>query len=83
LLGSPYNADNKTHIDQSSRQFTLYSGGDEKAIRIFEAPIVVLEGLSKLSISHSATSIHESQSNKVSKVEDNSNFSGGERSTDR
>lgn len=29
--------------------FTIYSGGDEKAVRIFEAPTVVTEGLVKLS----------------------------------
>ena len=29
--------------------FFMYTGGEEKAIRTFEAPIVVLEGLSKLS----------------------------------
>jgi elongator complex protein 2 len=38
----------------ASSPFTLYSGGDEKAIRIFEAPLVVAEGLVHLSDNASA-----------------------------
>lgn len=37
-----------------SNPFVLYSAGDEKAIRVFEAPSIVLEGLSTLSGNRSA-----------------------------
>jgi elongator complex protein 2 len=48
LFPSPSPSPSSSASSGFSSLYRMYTGGDEKAIRTFEAPVVVLDGLSKL-----------------------------------